>query len=211
MVWLHTHIVAMGIQITSILISVCFHVKTRQIAKDTQPHHTNETGANNIQESVLQTPSTLSSFSSCFSSFFYKSLSTQCALGAGNLSLLARNPGRRHANRHSQRLEGTLSPVVVVVAPQTVDVDGEASGLSKALYAVGDHLRAELAEELALEAQFDNGVRSVGEVDDGAREGLVQRGVGVAETGDAGQGAEGFTKGVADGEAAVFGSVVVVN
>lgn len=101
--------------------------------------------------------------------------------------------------------------MVVVVTAQAVDVQGDASGLSKALQAVGDHLGAELAQHLALETQVDNGVRAVGQIDDGARESLVQRGVGIAEAGDASQGAEGFGKGRADGEAAVFGSVVVVN
>lgn len=101
------------------------------------------------------------------------SLSAQCTLGAGNLSLLARNPSSSHANRHSQRLKGTLSSVVVVVTAQAVDVQGDTSGLSKALQAMGDHLAAELAQHLALEAQVDNGVGAVGQIDDGAREGLV--------------------------------------
>lgn len=101
--------------------------------------------------------------------------------------------------------------MVVVVTAQAVDVQGDASGLSKALQAVGDHLGAELAQHLALETQVDNGVGAVGQIDDGARESLIQRSVGIAEAGDAGQGAEGFGKGGADGEAAVFGSVVIVN
>lgn len=138
-------------------------------------------------------------------------LSAQSALGAGNLSLSALNPGSSHANSHGQRLEGALSPVVVVVAPQAVDVQGDTGGLGKALQAVGDHLAAELAEVLALEAQVDDGVRAVGEIDDGAGEGLVERGVGIAEAGDAGEGTESLGKGGADGDAAVLGSVVVVN
>lgn len=138
-------------------------------------------------------------------------LSAQSALGARNLALSALNPSSSHANSHSQRLERTLSPVVVVIAPQAVDVQGDAGGLGKALQTVGDHFAAELAEVLALEAQVDNGVGSVGEIDDGAGEGLVQRGVGIAEAGDAGEGTEGLGKGGADGDAAVFGSVVVVN
>ncbi len=80
------------------------------------------------------------------------SLSAQCTLGAGNLALLAGNPGGSHANGHSKSLKRTLSPVVVVVTAQAVNVQGDASGLSKALQAVRDHLAAELAQHLALEA-----------------------------------------------------------
>lgn len=138
-------------------------------------------------------------------------LSAQSALGARNLSLSALYPSRSHANSHRQRLERTLSPVVVVVAAQAVDVQRDARGLGKALQAVGDHLAAEITELLALEAQVDDGVGPVGEIDDGAGEGLVERGVGIAEAGDAGEGAEGLGEGCADGDAAVFGGVVVVN
>jgi hypothetical protein len=101
--------------------------------------------------------------------------------------------------------------VVVVVTPQAVDVQGDASGLGKALQAVGDHLSAELAEVLALEAQVNDAVGSVGKIDYGAGEGLVERSIGVAKAGDAGQSTEGFGKGSADSNADVFGSVVVVN
>lgn len=101
--------------------------------------------------------------------------------------------------------------MVVVVTAQAVDVQGDAGSLGKALQAVGDHLTAELAEVLALEAQVDDGVGSVGQIDDSAGESLVERGVGIAEAGDASEGTEGLGEGGADGDAAVFGSVVVVN
>jgi hypothetical protein len=91
--------------------------------------------------------------------------------------------------------------VVVVVAPQAVDVQGDARGLSKALQAVGNHLAAELTDSIG----------SVGEIDNGAGEGLVEGSVGIAEAGDAGEGTEGLGEGGADGDAAVFGGVVVVN
>lgn len=185
------------------------HMVYRQISQDTR---TAIAEHSHIQKSD-QTPNSLYL---CQPFYFSSSsisplLSAQSALGAGNLSLSALNPGSSHANSHGQRLEGTLSPVVVVVAPQAVDVQGDAGGLGKALQAVGDHLAAELAEVLALEAQVDDGVRAVGEIDDGAGEGLVERGVGIAEAGDAGEGTEGLGKGGADGDAAVLGSVVVVN
>lgn len=100
---------------------------------------------------------------------------------------------------------------MVVVAADAVDVHGDAGGLGEALQAVRHHLGAQLAQPLSLEAELDDTVRSVGQVDDGAREGLVEGGVGVAEAGEAGGGAEGFGEGAAEGNAAVLSSMVVVD
>lgn len=101
--------------------------------------------------------------------------------------------------------------MVVVVAADAVDVHSDARGLSKALQAVRHHLRAQLAEPLALEAKVDDAVRPVREVDDGAGERLVERCVGVAEAGETGGCAECLGEGAAEGDAAVFGGVVVVD
>jgi hypothetical protein len=101
--------------------------------------------------------------------------------------------------------------VVVVVTVQAVNVQCDTSTLSKALQAVRNHLSAELAEPLSLQAKVNNGVGTVREVDDGAREGLVERGVGIAETSETSGRTEGLGKGVTKGDAYIFGSVVVVN
>jgi len=101
--------------------------------------------------------------------------------------------------------------MVVVLAPQAIDVQGDAGALGKGLHAVGDHLAAEVADLLAAEAKVDNGVGAVREVDYGAGEGLVEGGVGGAEAGEADGGAEGLVEGCAEGDADVFGGVVVVN
>lgn len=138
-------------------------------------------------------------------------LSTQRALCAGNLALLAANNRSRLLRGYRQRLESALGSVVVVVAAQAVDVQSDARTLRKALQAVGDHLAAQLSEKLALQAQVDDAVGAVREIDDGAGEGLVERGVGVSEAGDAGERAEGLVEGVAEGDADVFGGVVVVD
>lgn len=83
--------------------------------------------------------------------------------------------------------------------------------LGKALQTVRNHLSAQRSEPLSLEAKVDNTVRSVGQIDDGAGQGFVERSVGVAEAGEAGWGAEGFGEGIAQGDADVFSSVVVVD
>ena len=118
---------------------------------------------------------------------------------------------RRVANRNGHGLEGTLGAVVVVEPVQAVDVEGDGGGLREALEAVGDHLATQLAEELALEAEIDDGVRSVRQVDDGAGEGLVEGRVGVSEAGDADRRAEGLFVSGAECDANVLGRVVVVD
>lgn len=101
--------------------------------------------------------------------------------------------------------------MVVVITTDAVDVHGDAGGLGEALQAVRHHLGAQLAEPLALEAQVDDAVGTVGEIDNGAGEGLVEGSVGGTEAGEAGGGAEGLGEGVAQSDAAVLGGVVVVD
>lgn len=85
--------------------------------------------------------------------------------------------------------------MVVVVSADAVDVHRHLRALREALQAVGYHLAAQLAEPLTLEAQLGDAVWAVGDVDDSAGEGLVERSVGVAEAGEAGGSAEGFGEG----------------
>lgn len=101
--------------------------------------------------------------------------------------------------------------MVVIVPPEAVYVQGDAPGLGEALEAVGDHLAAQVANLLALQAQVDDREGPVGQVDDGARQGLVERAVGVAEARETRRGAERGGEGVAQGYADVFGCVVVVD
>ena len=138
-------------------------------------------------------------------------LCTQGALGTGDLALLAGHLARGNAHRHGQRLEGRLGTVVVVEAAQAVDVQRDARALGKALHAVGDHLAAQVANLFALEAQLDDGVGTVRDVDNGARQGLVQGGIGRAEAGNPGRAAEGLVEGVAERNAYILCGVVVID
>ena len=83
--------------------------------------------------------------------------------------------------------------------------------LSEALKTVRNHLGAKLAEPLSLQTEVDDTVGTVGEIDNGAGEGLVERSVGVAETGETGGCTEGLGEGVTKGDADIFGGVMVVN
>ena len=57
---------------------------------------------------------------------------------------------------HSKRLERALCPVVVVVAVDTLDMQGNARCLSKAFQTMGDHFRRQVADLLSREAQIDD-------------------------------------------------------
>ena len=138
-------------------------------------------------------------------------LSSQSTLRARHLTLLPGYPRGSLLNRQRQRLERTLRTMMVVVAMQAMDVQRHSRALGEALEAVGYHLGAQRAEELALEAEVDDAVWPVGEIDDCAGEGIVQRCVGVAKAGEAGGGTKGFGEGVAEGDTDVFGGVMVVN
>ena len=86
---------------------------------------------------------------------------------------------------------------MVIIPPQAIHMQRDAGGLRKALQAVRDHLGAEVADLLALQAQVHDAVGPVRQVDDGAAEGLVQRRVGVSEARQTRRGAEGAREGVA--------------
>jgi hypothetical protein len=120
----------------------------------------------------------------------------QHTLSARHLTLAPNNRCASHPQRHGQRLERALGPVVVVVAAQAVDVHGDAGALREAVQAVRDHLAAEVADLLAAQAQLGDAEGPVGEVDDGAREGFVQRAVGGSEACEAGCRVEGGFEGL---------------
>lgn len=108
-------------------------------------------------------------------------------------------------------LEGTLGPVVVVVAAYAVHVQCCAASLGKALQAVGDHLAAQVAQLLPLQPQVGDAVGTVAQVDDGARQSLVEGRVGVAEACKTGRALQGVLEGGAQGKEGVLGGVVVVD
>lgn len=138
-------------------------------------------------------------------------LRRQRSLGARHLALPPLHPGDGGPQRHGGGLEGALGPVMVVLAAQAVDVQSDTGSAGKGLEAVGDHLGGKVADALAAEAEVDDAVGAVREVDNGAREGLVERAVGGAEAGDADRSAEGGMEGVAKSNADVLGCVVVVD
>lgn len=138
-------------------------------------------------------------------------LYAQRPLGAGNLALLAGDPAGSHLDSHRQRFEGALGAVVVVEAAQAVDVQRDAGGLGEALEAVRDHLAAQVANLLALQAELDDSEGPVRQVDHGPRQRLVQRRVRRAEPRQPRRRAQRLRERVPQGDADVFGGVVVVD
>ena len=101
--------------------------------------------------------------------------------------------------------------MVVIVTPKTVNVERYTRTLGETLEAVGNHLGAELAKPLALEAEVDNGVGSVGEIDNRTGEGFVEGSVSVSEASETCGSSKGFGKGVSEGDANILSSVVVID
>ena len=139
------------------------------------------------------------------------SFSVKHTLGTRLLALPTLDPRRRHPSGHSQRLECALSPVVVILTTQAVYVQRNAGTLGEALEAVGNHLAAEVANLLAAQTEVDDGVGAVGQVNDGAREGLVEGAICASEASETGGATEGLLEGDAERDADVFGGVVVVD
>src|SRR5215469_7771577 len=99
--------------------------------------------------------------------------SVQNTLGARNFSLLARNSARRHLNRHRQRLKCTFSFVMIILPANIINMQCHASALGKALQAVWNHLSAEIADLFSFQGHVDDGVWTIGEVNDSTGEGFV--------------------------------------
>lgn len=78
--------------------------------------------------------------------------------------------GQEHERKRQKR--GKDAPVVVVLSPKHVDVEGDARGLRERLEHVRDHLGREVANLFPLQLQVAAEVGSRGDVEDGAREGL---------------------------------------
>ena len=132
-------------------------------------------------------------------------------LRANNLPLPPTHLLARASERDGQGLERRLRPVMVVLAPEHVQVQGDAGRLAEALDAVRQHLGREGADALVGEAKVHDGKGAGGDVDDGAGEGFVQGRVRVREAAETGAGAERLRERGAEGEKGVFGGVVVVD
>lgn len=101
--------------------------------------------------------------------------------------------------------------MVVVVAAEDVDVHGDAGALGEALQAVRQHLAAQLADALAPQAELDDAEGPVRQVDDGARQRLVQRRVRAAEARQPARAVQRRLERLAQRDERVFCRVVVVD
>ncbi len=100
------------------------------------------------------------------------------ALGAGHVGAAGLD-GNGGAQGHGDGLEGRLGSVVVVLAVEALDVQAEPCLLRKRVEDMRDHLAAQRANLLALQAQVHNSKRPRRDVHHGARQRLVQRAVRV--------------------------------
>lgn len=126
-----------------------------------------------------------------------------------NLSGPASSTGR--PNRNSKGLERTLCAMMVIIPISTAHMQRHAGRLRKAMQTMRDHLRAQIPDLLAPEADIDHRPRPAGDVDDRPRERLVKRRVAAPEPLDRLPRAERLRERRAHREKRVFGRVVVVD
>lgn len=138
-------------------------------------------------------------------------LSSQCSFGARNFALFALYSRCSSLDGQRKSLESTLGSVVIVLSTQAVDVYRHASSLGKAFHAVRYHLSAQFAEPFTLKSQLDHSVGSVRQVDNGARQSFVEGCVGRSESGKASRCTQCLVEGIAEGNADIFGRVVIIN
>lgn len=101
--------------------------------------------------------------------------------------------------------------MMIVVPPQHIHMQRDAGALGPARQAVVHHLGVQGAHGRGREGEVADEEGPRGDVEDGARQGFVERAVGVAEAGDTGARAQRRGEGGAEREEGIFGRVVVVD
>ncbi len=99
----------------------------------------------------------------------------------------------------------------VLLPAQVVDVQGHQGVVDEALEELLEQVHVEAADHRAGEGHMHLQAGTTGEVDHHARQGFVQRHIGVAVTGHALLVADGLGERLAEGDADVFDGVVVVD
>lgn len=107
---------------------------------------------------------------------------------------------------------------MIILSPQHIHMQRHARILRPTTQPMRHHLCVQTANHRRLKPQgswgFKGGADEVGargDVEDGAREGFVERAVGMGKAGEGGAGAEGGGEGGAESEEGVFGCVVIVD
>ena len=86
--------------------------------------------------------------------------------------------------RQCRRLKCAFSPVVVIESFQAIHMQRDTCALRKALEDMWNHLTAQFTNLLPLEPEVNVRARAAGYVYNSAGERLVERSVGMAESGD---------------------------
>jgi hypothetical protein len=113
----------------------------------------------------------------------------------------------QYSRREVERAMGGV-PVVVVLSTENVDMECSPRGDGEGVEDVGNHLGRKFADFFPLEVEVGDTVGARADVDDGAREGLVERGVGVSVALDSAHFAESLFEGGSEGDCGVLYGVV---
>ena len=101
--------------------------------------------------------------------------------------------------------------MVVVITIYTSHVQCDAGGLCETRQCMWYHLGTQLADFLPLQPEVDHAIRPAGDVDDGPREGFIERCVATAKPDEGEASAKGVGKGGAKGKEGVLCGVVIVD
>jgi len=100
---------------------------------------------------------------------------------------------------------------MVIIASDAIDVHGHACMHSKTMQAMWNHFCAQVANLFSFQSELYDGVRTVGEIDDGTREGFVKGRICVAEPSQTVGAAQSIFESGPDGYEGVFRGVMVVD
>jgi hypothetical protein len=137
--------------------------------------------------------------------------SIQHPLGTPDLTLPLLHHRGSMPNRDSQRLKRTLRPMMIILSPQTIDMQRRPTRLRKALQTMRNHLAAQIANLLPPQPQINHTIRPVRQINHSPRQRLVQRRIRVPKAREPRRPVQRRLERRANGQKGVFGRVVVVN
>nr|POE56811.1 hypothetical protein CFP56_33783 [Quercus suber] len=135
----------------------------------------------------------------------------QHAFRTRHLPLFPLYHARRHPNRHGQGLERALGAMMIILPAQAIHMHRDASALGERLQTMRDHLTTQIPDLLTRQPELDDAERAITQIDDGARQGLIERGVRVPEPREPGGAAQRALERLAQRDARVLRGVVVVD
>lgn len=116
----------------------------------------------------------------------------------------------RHSQGHSKSFKCAFRPVVIIIPPQAIDMHRNTRMQRKAFQAMRQHLTAQISNLLPLCPEINNRVWSITQIHHRSRQSLVQWGIGISKSCQAGGRLQSRFEGLSERYTGVFGGVMVV-